>query len=90
VSRSAPYASAEQGACQETVESSTGSDGVALSHAGKHFIAVTTNSRGVCDVWLKATAPTVTVTDGGYGKGSKKVSVKRGSLTKADFALPSS
>ncbi|WP_406424537.1 carboxypeptidase regulatory-like domain-containing protein [Streptomyces sp. NBC_01589] len=63
---------------------------VALSHAGKHLITVTTNSRGVYDVWLKATAPTITVTDDGYGKRNKKVSMKRGSLTKADFALPSS
>ncbi|WP_406369722.1 carboxypeptidase regulatory-like domain-containing protein [Streptomyces sp. NBC_01550] len=63
---------------------------VALSHEGRHLIAVTTDSRGVYDVWLKATVPTVTVTHDGYGKRSKKVSVKRGSLTKADFALPSS
>ncbi|MGW8800655.1 hypothetical protein ACWGN9_26790, partial [Streptomyces sp. NPDC055775] len=54
---------------------------VALSHEGRHLITVTTDSRGVYDVWLKATVPTVTVTDDGYGKRSKKVSVKRGSLT---------
>ncbi|MGW8802883.1 carboxypeptidase regulatory-like domain-containing protein [Streptomyces sp. NPDC055775] len=63
---------------------------VALSHEGRHLITVTTDSRGVYDVWLKASVPTVTVTDDGYGKRSKKVSVKRGSLTKADFAVPSS
>ncbi|MFF5279440.1 hypothetical protein [Streptomyces sp. NPDC000133] len=62
-----------------------------MSHANKHLITVTTDSRGRHDdVWSKASAPTITVTDDGYSKRSKRVSVKRGSLTKADFALPSS
>ncbi|MGW3245509.1 carboxypeptidase regulatory-like domain-containing protein [Streptomyces sp. NPDC001070] len=60
---------------------------VAVSYAGKRLITVTANSRGVYDVWLKATAPTITATDDGYGKRREKVSVKHGSLTKADFAL---
>ncbi|MEU1203636.1 carboxypeptidase regulatory-like domain-containing protein [Streptomyces sp. NPDC005813] len=62
---------------------------VAVSHAGGHPVTVTTDRRGVYDVWLKATAPaaTVTVTDQGHGKRSKKVSVKRGSPAKADVAL---
>ncbi|MER5603697.1 carboxypeptidase regulatory-like domain-containing protein [Streptomyces sp. NPDC002265] len=63
---------------------------VALSHAGRHLITVTTDSHGVYDVWLKETTPTITVTSDGYNKRSREVSVKRGSLTKADFALPSS
>ncbi|WP_329363290.1 kelch repeat-containing protein [Streptomyces sp. NBC_01483] len=60
---------------------------VDLSHAGKHLITVTTDSHGVYDVWLKATSPTITVTDDGYGKRSKEVTLKHGSRTKADFAL---
>lgn len=65
---------------------------VTVSRPGNQPISVTTDSRGVYDVWLKATSrkTTVTVTDDGHGKRSREVSIGRGSQTKADFALPSS
>ncbi|MGW9031112.1 hypothetical protein ACWGQ5_45100 [Streptomyces sp. NPDC055722] len=46
-----------------------------------------TDSHGVYDVWLKATSPMITATDDGYGERRKEVTLKRGSRTKADFAL---
>jgi N-acetylneuraminic acid mutarotase len=63
---------------------------VALSDQGEQLITVTTDSHGVYDVWRQAGSPTVTVTDDGYGTLSQEVTLKHGSLTKADFALPSS